>query len=144
MTEMNIIINLSLAFVLGGTIGWFREKEGKTAGMRTHLLVGLGSALFIITSIEMMKFAPGADPARLAAGVVTGIGFIGAGCIVQIGSGVRGITTAASIFMTSAIGLATGAGLYLCALYASFLAVAALQILHEVEIHIIKTKNREE
>lgn len=142
--DLTAALNLLLAFVLGGAIGWFREKEGKTAGMRTHLLVCLGSALFMITSIEMMKLQPGADPARLAAGVVTGIGFIGAGCIVQIGSGVRGITTAASIFVTSAIGLAAGGGFYFSAITATLLVVAALQLMREVEMHIIKTKHREE
>jgi len=144
MPDIVIAGNLLLAFVLGGAIGWFREKEGKTAGMRTHLLVCLGSALFMTTSIQMMALQPGADPARLAAGVVTGIGFIGAGCIVQIGSGVRGITTAASIFVTSAIGIAAGAGFYVPAVTTSVLVVAALQLLREVEMHIIKTKHREE
>ena len=144
MSDLTMISNLILAFVLGGLIGWFREKEGKTAGMRTHILVCLGSALFIVSSIAMMRISPGADPARLAAGVVTGIGFIGAGCIVQTGSGVRGITTAASIFITAAIGIAAGAGFYSIAIVSALLAVAALQLLREIETRIIKTKPKEE
>jgi putative Mg2+ transporter-C (MgtC) family protein len=140
MTDLISVLNLSLSFVLGGFIGWSREKGGKTAGMRTHILVCLGSALFMITSINMMQLNGSADPARLAAGVVTGIGFIGAGCIVQIGSGVRGITTAASIWITAAIGIAAGAGYYLLAIFSTVLTVAALSLLREVEKYIFKTK----
>jgi len=146
MIDWIVIGNLTLAFVLGGAIGWFREKEGKTAGMRTHILVALGSALFMVISKEMMTLTGtgGADPGRIAAGVVTGIGFIGAGCIVQVGSGVRGITTAASIFVTSAIGIAAGAGFYTISIASAILAVAALQLLREFELKFIKTKSKEE
>lgn len=144
MTDLTVVGNLVLAFLLGGAIGWFREKEGKTAGMRTHILVCLGSALFMLISRDMMTLTGVADPGRIAAGVVTGIGFIGAGCIVQVGSGVRGITTAASIFVTSAIGLAAGAGFYTTAIATSLLAVTALQLLREVEMRFIKTKSKEE
>jgi putative Mg2+ transporter-C (MgtC) family protein len=132
------------AFFWGGLIGWFREKEGKTAGMRTHILVSLGSALFMVLSLDMLKFGGAADPGRIAAGVVTGIGFLGAGCIVQTGSGVRGITTAASIWVTSAIGIAAGAGLYVESATATVLTVAALQLLREIERRFIKTKSKEE
>lgn len=144
MVDLTVIGNLILAFVLGGAIGWFREKEGKTAGMRTHILVALGSALFMVVSKDMMTLTGVADPGRIAAGVVTGIGFIGAGCIVQTGSGVRGITTAASIFVTSAIGIAAGAGFYTTSIAAAILVVTALQLLREVEMRFIKTKSKEE
>lgn len=135
--------NLLIAFVLGGVIGWSREKEGRAAGMRTHILVCLGSALFMIISYKMLFLGGTVDPGRIAAGVVTGIGFIGAGCILQTGSGVRGITTAASIFITAAVGLATGAGLYLSALTGAVLTVVALELIRVVEIRVIKTKPRE-
>ena len=141
MSDTIIITNLVLAFLLGGAIGWFREKERKTAGMRTHILVALGSALFMTSSIEMMRLAAGADPGRLAAGVVTGIGFLGAGAIVQTGSGVRGITTAASIWITAAIGLAAGAGFYSGAITTTILTITALQLLRAVEVRFIKTKS---
>jgi putative Mg2+ transporter-C (MgtC) family protein len=140
MANLIIIGNLVLAFFLGGAIGWFREKEHKTAGMRTHILVALGSALFMVISKDMMTLTGIADPGRIAAGVVTGIGFIGAGCIVQVGSGVRGITTAASIFVTSAIGIAAGAGFYTSSIVTTILAVAALQLLREFEKRVFKTK----
>jgi putative Mg2+ transporter-C (MgtC) family protein len=110
--------------------------------MRTHILVSLGSALFMVISRDMMSLTGIADPGRIAAGVVTGIGFIGAGCIVQTGSGVMGITTAASIFVTSAIGIAAGAGFATSAIATTFLVVTALQLLREVERRIIKTKGR--
>ena len=141
MNEFVSTINLVLAFVLGGGIGWFREKERKTAGMRTHILVCLGSALFMVLSAKMMLLAGGADPGRIAAGIATGIGFIGAGCIVQTGSGVRGITTAASIWVTSAIGIAAGAGFYVEAVVTTLLTVAALQTIRSFEAHYFKTKD---
>jgi putative Mg2+ transporter-C (MgtC) family protein len=144
MVDLTVVENLILAFVLGGAIGWFREKEGKTAGMRTHILVALGSALFMVVSKDMMTLTGAADPGRIAAGVVTGIGFIGAGCIVQTGSGVRGITTAASIFVTAAIGIAAGAGFYTSSIATAILAVTALQLLRAVEMRFIKTKSKEE
>lgn len=140
MSNTIIIVNLTLAFLLGGVIGWFREKERKTAGMRTHILVCLGSALFMILSAKMLAVAAGADPGRIAAGIVTGIGFIGAGCILQTGSGVRGVTTAASIWVTSAIGIAAGAGFYLEAIVTVILTVAALQIIREMETRFFRTK----
>ena len=143
MIDWTSLINLTCSFLLGGLIGWSREKEGKTAGMRTHILVCLGSALFMVLSYKMMSLSAGADPGRLAAGVATGIGFIGAGCILQTGSGITGITTAASIFITAAIGLAAGAGFYVSSITATFLTIIALQLLREVEMHIIKTKSRD-
>ncbi len=140
MSETAAVINLVLSFLLGGSIGWFREKERKTAGMRTHILVCVGSALFMVLSAKMMVLSPGADPGRLAAGIVTGIGFIGAGCIVQTGSGVRGITTAASIWVTSAIGVAAGAGFYTESIVTTVLVIAALQTIREFETRYFKTK----
>lgn len=139
-SDLYLVLNLCLSFILGGAIGWFREKEGKTAGMRTHILVALGSALFMTISTDMMRLGGGADPGRIAAGVVTGIGFLGAGCIIQTGSGVIGITTAASIWVTAAIGVAAGAGLYLSSVTATILTIIALQLIRAIEKHIIKTK----
>ena len=140
MIDWTSLINLTVSFLLGSLIGWSREREGKTAGMRTHILVCLGSALFMAINISLAKAVPGIDPGRIAAGVVTGIGFIGAGCIVQTGSGVRGITTAASIWITSAIGIAAGAGLYSEAVTATIFTVLTLQLLREFEVRFIKTK----
>lgn len=140
MSDINIIINLLIAFVLGGAIGWVRETEGKMAGLRTHILVAVGSALFMLLSGEMMLKSGMADPGRIAAGVVAGIGFIGAGCIIQAQGEVRGITTAASIWITAAIGIASGTGFYVGAVAATIVTLITLQFLRIVEKRIIKTK----
>jgi putative Mg2+ transporter-C (MgtC) family protein len=140
MSDLILSLNLILSFVLGGIIGWVREFEGKTAGLRTHILVSVGSTLFMMLSGEMMLRSGIADPGRIAAGVVTGIGFIGAGCIVQSRDGVRGITTAASIWITAAIGIACGTGYYLGAVVTTIIAILTLQLLRKVELKIIKTK----
>lgn len=140
MSDLTVILNLLLAFLLGGMIGWLREKEGKIAGLRTHILVCVGSALFMILSGEMIFKSGMADPGRIAAGVVTGIGFIGAGCILQGRDHVRGITTAASIWITAAIGIASGTGHYVGAITATVITLVTLRLLKEVEKRIIKTK----
>jgi putative Mg2+ transporter-C (MgtC) family protein len=144
MSDLNIITNLVIALVLGGAIGWLREMEGKTAGLRTHILVCVGSALFMMLSGEMLLKSGLADPGRIAAGVVTGIGFIGAGCIVQARGAVRGITTAASIWVTAAIGVASGTGFYVGAVAATIIALLTIYFLRIVEKRIIKTKEKEE
>src|SRR3989338_4801399 len=123
MSDLIITGNLLLAFLLGGLIGWFREKEGRAAGMRTHILVALGAALFMTASIQLAAAHAGADPARLAAGDVTGLGFFGAGCILGTGGGVRGIAIAAFMFIPSAVGLSAGAGFYLSAITGAVLTV---------------------
>lgn len=126
--ELEIILRLLLAAALGAGIGYQRERARKPAGLRTHILICLGSALFTVVSV--FGFANGADVTRVAAGVVTGIGFLGAGVILR---GVRGdqlvgITTAASVWVTAAIGLAAGTGMYLVALISAVVAVLVLMI----------------
>lgn len=102
---------LLLSVLLGGAIGLEREIHGHPAGLRTHILVCLGSALITLVSVRMGLSFPGkADPGRIAAQVVVGIGFLGAGAIVREGATIRGLTTAASIWITAAIGIALGAG----------------------------------
>lgn len=103
--NFEILLSLVLAVVLGGIVGIEREITHKPAGLRTHMLVSLGSYLFTITSIAFSM-----DPARIAAGIVAGIGFIGAGTIFGAADKVQGITTAASLWATAAIGLAAGIG----------------------------------
>jgi len=133
LPDFQMISNLVLASILGGMIGFLREKEGKVAGLRTHILVAMGSCLAMIVSLQMVDFSPAADPSRIAAGVITGIGFLGAGAIIQAGASVKGITTAATIWGASAIGLATGCSLYSSAIFATILTVFCLQVLREVE-----------
>ena len=132
MNEMMIIFQLALAAIFGGAIGIFRERDKKSAGLRTHILVCVGSALFMQLSIYMAQKFPGADAGRIAAQVVTGIGFIGAGAIMQDRGSVRGLTTAASIWIAAAIGLSVGAEFYFAAFIATLIAVIAIEVLREI------------
>ena len=117
-----LLLRLGLAALLGGIIGVEREMREREAGLRTHMLVALGSALFTIVSAygfrEVLNASPTlvrTDPTRIAAQIVTGIGFLGAGAIIRQGFSVRGLTTAATLWMTAAIGMAAGAGSYTAA-----------------------------
>ena len=118
-----ILIRLALAVVFGGAVGWQREAHDRPAGLRTHVLVCVGSAVYTLAS---MGFGSGADPARVAAQIATGMGFLGAGTIIRHGNVVRGLTTAASIWVVAAIGLAVGAGLYKVAVVATVIVVVVL------------------
>lgn len=124
--EVEMVLRLLLAAVLGGIIGWERMHAGKLAGVRTNMLVSLGAALFTVASIYGFGSA---DAARVAAGVVAGIGFLGAGAIIRTGEGyLAGLTTAAGIWAVAAIGLAAGAGMYIVAAAAAVIALVALSM----------------
>jgi len=127
-TLIDMVLRLLLAAALGAIIGYQRERANKPAGLRTHILISLGSALFTVVSI--FGFGDGVDVSRVAAGVVTGIGFIGAGVIFRgmRGDHVMGLTTAASVWTTAAIGLAAGVGMYLIATVVAAIAVLVLMI----------------
>ena len=125
--ELDMVLRLLMAAVIGGVIGFEREHAEKPAGLRTLLLVCVGSTLFTITSIY--GFGGASDAARVAAGIVAGIGFLGAGTILRSEHGVVGITTAATIWTVAAIGLALGTGLYLVAAVTSVIALIALRFL---------------
>ena len=118
-------IRLLLAAVLGAAIGLEREVHGHPAGMRTHLLVSLGAAGFTVLSIAAFP-AAGADPARVAAQIVTGIGFLGAGAILKQGVTITGLTTAASLWVVAAVGMAAGAGAWVTALTITVIAIVSL------------------
>jgi putative Mg2+ transporter-C (MgtC) family protein len=122
-----MILRFLLAAGLGAGIGYQRERAGKAAGMRTHILVTSGAALFTLVSIYGFGGAP-VDISRVAAGVVAGIGFIGAGVIFRglRGEGVAGLTTAASMWAAAAIGLAAGTGMYLISVIATAVTVGVL------------------
>ena len=128
-----VLLRLALAAALGAAIGLEREIREREAGLRTHLLVSLGSALFTITSAygfhAFLASGSGvvrADPTRIAAQIVTGIGFLGAGAIIRQGLSVRGLTTAATLWVVAAIGLAAGAGYYSAALVTTVLVLVSL------------------
>jgi putative Mg2+ transporter-C (MgtC) family protein len=120
-----MVLRLLLAAALGAVIGYQRERVGKAAGLRTHILICVGAALFTIASIY--GFGGGSDSARVAAGVVAGIGFLGAGAILRSGEGiVHGLTTASTIWAVAGIGLAAGAGLYVISAVATGVALIVL------------------
>ena len=122
MVEIDLVLRLVLAVVLGGIVGIERELVHKPAGLRTHMLVSLGSCLFTVISV----YDFGMDPARIASGIVAGIGFIGAGAVIAERSRVVGITTAASLWVTASIGLATGVGSYTLSITTAILVFAIL------------------
>ncbi len=127
------LLRLALAATLGGLIGVERELREREAGLRTHLLVALGSALFTIVGaygfhsfLESGQSVVRADPTRIAAQIVTGIGFLGAGAIIRQGLSIRGLTTAATLWVVAAVGLAAGAGYYSAAVSTTGLVLIAL------------------
>ena len=130
-TELDITLRLAVAMLLGGVIGFEREYRAKDAGFRTHFLVALGSALFCIVSQFGFGFEL-KDSSRVAAQVVSGIGFLGAGPIIFQKNVVRGLTTAAGLWVTAAIGLACGTGMYLPAVVTTLMVLIGLEILSAV------------
>jgi len=137
----DIIIPCTLAMIFGGAIGLQRERHERPAGLRTHTLVCLGSTVFTLVSYLGFTSFAGVDASRIAAGIVTGIGFIGAGVIFRQGPLVKGVTTAASIWIVAAIGVSLGVKLYYLAVIAAILGFLILSILKSFESRIIRTPN---
>lgn len=135
MNYQEIVLRLLLAGVSGALIGLERQRKHHPAGLRTHTLVSLGSCLIMLMSEDVARrWGPAvADPGRIAAQVVSGIGFLGAGTIIREGVNVRGLTTAASLWVASALGLAMGGGYYLGAVFATALAIFTLAVLSYLE-----------
>lgn len=129
--RLELMLQLVLATVLGGAVGLERELEGKPAGLRTNILICIGSALY--TKLSMSIAGPSVDPTRVAAQIVTGVGFIGAGTILHARGAVVGLTSAATIWVVAAIGLALGARFYLEAVGTTLLVIVVLQGLGRVE-----------
>lgn len=132
VTQIGILLRLVVALVLGAVIGWERELQHMPAGFRTHALVSLGSAIFTVVSAYAFS-GPGSDPTRIAAQVVTGVGFLGGGAIIHYGGTVRGLTTAASLWAVAAVGMAAGAGLFLVATVSAVLVIVALEVFDRLE-----------
>lgn len=138
---LDVLLRLGLASVLTGAVGFERELRERSAGLRTHLLVGLGAALFTLVSAYGWGdlVATGEvryDPSRVAAQIVTGIGFLGAGAILRQGLSVRGLTTAAGLWVAAAIGMACGAGFYPAALVTTGIALVALGPFRRIESRV--------
>jgi putative Mg2+ transporter-C (MgtC) family protein len=144
MNTAEALLRLALGALFGGAIGYERQVHGRPAGFRTHMLVCIASVLIMEVSEYyhyLESFNPGyvrVDPGRIAAGAITGIGFIGAGVIVKMGATVQGLTTAACLWMVAAIGLAVGAGIYTPSVAAFVLTLFALLVLRFVERHTPK------
>jgi putative Mg2+ transporter-C (MgtC) family protein len=119
------VINIILAVVLGGAIGLEREVRGKFAGLRTNILICLGAAVFTVISRQIADGTE-SSPARIAAQIVTGVGFLGAGAIIRDRGGIYGLTTAATIWMVASIGMACGAGFFLLAVTSTIIALIVL------------------
>jgi putative Mg2+ transporter-C (MgtC) family protein len=132
------LLRLALAGALGGLIGLERELREREAGLRTHLLVSVGSALFTIVGAYGFASFRLTDPTRVAAQIVTGIGFLGAGAIIRQGSSIRGLTTAATLWVVAAVGLASGAGYYSAALITTALVLLALWPLRIGAYYVLK------
>ena len=153
---MEFIFRVFVAALLGGVIGFEREYRAKEAGLRTHFLVAMGSALFMILSqygfeSQLGMSSISLDPSRIASQVVTGIGFIGAGTIIFQKHVIKGLTTAAGLWVTSAIGLTCGSGMYLLAVTATLLVLLCLETIYFILLRIgsrnisvtISTRNRD-
>lgn len=135
-TEWEILLRVALAAIFGGIIGFDRRVKNKPAGVRTHMLVAMGSALVVGVSVLVVEETAGAanaDAVRVAAGVITGVGFLGAGAILRTPDGVRGLTTAAGIWVTAAIGIALGFGYYGVATGSTALAVIVISLLADLD-----------
>lgn len=129
--QLELALRLTIALALGAVIGFEREMDRQPAGFRTHALVALGAALF--TVISAYGFGSGAVPTMIAAQVVTGIGFIGAGTILHHRGSIRGLTTAASLWSVAAVGMAAGAGMLVLAAVGTVLIVVVLAVLEGLE-----------
>ena len=144
ISEGELLLRLVLACMLGGIIGYERQSRHKSAGLRTNMLVCLGSCLVMVLSQEIYLRVEGhtnADPARLAAQVVSGIGFLGAGAIMKEGLTVTGLTTAACLWVVAGVGLAVGAGLYVGALLTTGLVFATLGVLSRLDAWVAQERH---
>ena len=151
--ELIFIGRLMLAMVLGGIIGLERELKNHSAGFRTHILVTVGSCIFMLVSVSMPVIITAmpngtvnnVDPSRIAAQVVSGIGFLGAGAIIQAkGRRIHGLTTAASLWVVAAIGLAVGAGLYLTSIIATIMLLNILTSFSRLESKLAAMMQRQQ
>lgn len=137
ISTTQIIIRLAVSLGLGGIIGFERERDNQPAGLRTHMILVLGACLAMILSINLgIEF--GGDPARLAAQVVSGIGFLGAGAILRFGVNIKGLTTATTLWTMAIVGMAVGYGYYLVGVVTTALMLLTLTVLHLFEHKFVR------
>lgn len=139
-SDVDLLLRILVGTVLAAVIGYERDLHGRPAGLRTHALVGLASATFMVVSTHFVyaqHYATGdligVDASRIAASVVSGIGFLAGGAILRTGLNIQGLTTAAGLWLVAAIGLAAGGGMYLTSVFATLLGIIALTILRRFE-----------
>jgi putative Mg2+ transporter-C (MgtC) family protein len=147
--DWEIILQLVLAMVLGGLVGLEREFLRKEAGLRTFILVCLGATLFTVISLKFSESSLGKigieyDPTRIIGQIVLGIGFLCAGLIIFRGAKIEGLTTAAALWITAAIGATIGVGFYFLAIFVTFLTILVLSGLRLIEEKLLKTKGQKE
>ena len=146
LSPMDILMRLLCAMVVGMVIGMEREYTHRPAGLRTHILVSLGACAVMITGqlifIQYRSFGGNSDPARLAAQVISGVGFLGAGTIMREGVNVKGLTTAASLWAVACLGIAAGGGYYEVALLGMILMLITLTLLEVIQNFLLKGSNR--
>ena len=136
-----LLFKVLLSVLLSSIIGFERELRQKGAGLRTHILVGLGSTLIVLTSLHLFdiyKEVTAIDPTRMIAGIITGVGFLCAGTIIQAESRIRGLTTAAALWIVSGVGIAVGAGHYMAAIIVSTVVFCVLISMRSVEYKLSK------
>jgi|SRR5689334_3004304 len=138
--QIELLVRLAIGTLLGAIIGYERNVHGRPAGLRTHLLVGLASTTFMLVSTHFVYFQHyvkedlvAVDTSRIAASVVTGVGFLGGGAILRTGVNVQGLTTAAGLWLVAAIGLSAGAGMYSLSIASTVFGVVALTVLRRIE-----------
>ena len=149
LLHLELMVRIVVGTLLGGAIGYERDLHGRPAGLRTHAIVALASATFMVVSTRFVYFQHYAkddlvtiDPSRIAASVVSGIGFLGAGAILREGLTIRGLTTAAGLWLVAAIGMASGGGMYVESLFATVLGLATLTLLRRFEDRGLKIARR--
>ncbi|TBL81764.1 MgtC/SapB family protein [Paenibacillus thalictri] len=149
ISHLDLTLRILLSALLGGLVGFEREWSNHAAGLRTHILVCIGSTAIMLLSIYgfsqfVNETNVRTDPARLAAQVISGIGFLGAGTIMRTGTTVSGLTTAASVWVVAAIGLCVGAGFFYCASLATFMVLVSLFVLNKWEKHMMRHRRNQE
>jgi len=145
LAYFEFFVQLLLALACGGVLGWERESQNKPAGLRTHMLVAVGAAAFTAVTLQMhvifgVEESTTLDPARAVQGIIGGIGFLGAGTIIQSRGSVQGITTAATIWVVGAIGVACGAQQYDFAIITAVTTFLILAVLGRLERHMVRRK----
>lgn len=133
ITAVSSVFKLMLSMLLGGIVGFERKSRGQNAGIRTFALIAMGATMAMILSVYVLQEYRGGDPGRMAAQVLSGIGFLGAGAIIQMKGSVRGLTTAAGIWIVATIGLAVGIGLYFISFFATGMIILVLILLEKFE-----------